>query len=142
MQDILHIAGAFLLIGVKKKASDRVSNLTIACQKHNQEKDYLTAEEFGFPEIQSQANKPLKDAAAVNTTRWALFERLKSIGLLIETGSGGLTKFNWTRKRAARINDCLDEFRYCKIAVAVIFVVSLLLILYLLLITNRATPEP
>jgi 5-methylcytosine-specific restriction endonuclease McrA len=78
--------------------SHRVSNLTIACRKHNQQKGNLTAEEFGFPEIQSRAKKPMKDVAAVNTTRWALFERLKSIGLLIETGSGGLTKFNRTQR--------------------------------------------
>ena len=39
----------------------------------------------------------MKDAAAVNSTRWALFNTLKSIGLPIATGSGGLTKFNRTR---------------------------------------------
>lgn len=78
--------------------SNRISNLTISCQKHNQEKGALTAEEFGFPEIQSQAKRPLKDAAAVNTTRWALFERLKSLGLEVEAGSGGLTKFNRTQR--------------------------------------------
>lgn len=38
----------------------------------------------------------LKDAAAVNSTRWALFERLKAFGLPLETGSGGLTKYNRT----------------------------------------------
>jgi len=36
----------------------------------------------------------LKDAAAMNATRWALFERLKGFGLPLETGSGGLTKYN------------------------------------------------
>jgi hypothetical protein len=40
----------------------------------------------------------LKDAAAVNATRWALFNRLKALGLPIETGSGGLTKFNRTKR--------------------------------------------
>ncbi|MBC6417961.1 MAG: hypothetical protein GDA44_03790 [Prochloron sp. SP5CPC1] len=39
----------------------------------------------------------LKDAAAVNSTRWALFNCLKGLGLPVATGSGGLTKFN--RKR-------------------------------------------
>jgi hypothetical protein len=47
--------------------------------------------------IQSQAKRPLKDAAAVNSTRWALFNALKTTGLAICTGSGGLTKFNRTR---------------------------------------------
>jgi len=36
----------------------------------------------------------LKDAASVNATRWTLFERLKAVGLSVEIGSGGLTKFN------------------------------------------------
>lgn len=44
--------------------------------------------------ILKQAKKPLADAAAVNTTRWALLEVLKANGLPVETGSGGLTKFN------------------------------------------------
>ncbi len=57
--------------------SDRVSNLTIACHKHNQEKGDATAAEYGFPEVQAQAKRPLKDAAAVNATRWALFNRLE-----------------------------------------------------------------
>jgi hypothetical protein len=47
-----------------------------------------------FAHVKAQAKAPLKDAAAVNATRWALFNRLKGIDLPIETGSGGLTKFN------------------------------------------------
>jgi len=78
--------------------SNRVSNLTIACRKHNQEKGDRTAGEYGFPEVQAQAKRSLKDAAAVSTTRWALFNRLKGIGLPVETGSGGLTKFNRTQR--------------------------------------------
>src|SRR5690606_34544700 len=49
--------------------SDRVSNLTLACRPCNQKKGSKTAAEFGFPNIQAQALKPLKDAAAVNATR-------------------------------------------------------------------------
>src|SRR5262245_19179650 len=30
----------------------------------------------------------------MNATRWALFERMKGFGLPLETGSGGLTKYN------------------------------------------------
>src|SRR6266498_840655 len=85
------------IIPRSRGGSNRVSNLTIACHKHNQEKGNLTAAEYGFPEVEAQARRPLKDAAAANTTRWALLDRLKSIGLAIETGSGGLTKFNRTR---------------------------------------------
>jgi len=47
--------------------------------------------------ILSQAKRPLKDATAVNSTRWALFNRLKETGLPVSTGSGGLTKFNRIR---------------------------------------------
>ncbi len=44
--------------------------------------------------IQAQRKAPLKDAAVVNSTRWAMYERLKTLGLPLETGSGGLTKWN------------------------------------------------
>lgn len=77
--------------------SDRVSNLAISCIPCNREKGNLTAEEYGHPTVQRQAKMPLRDAAAVNTTRWALFRCLKSIGLDIETGTGGQTKYNRTR---------------------------------------------
>jgi len=83
--------------------SDRVSNLTIACHDCNQEKDNRTADEYGvfkhkdFSHIARQAKTPLRDAAAVNTTRWALFKRLKGLNLPIETGTGGRTKHNRTR---------------------------------------------
>jgi 5-methylcytosine-specific restriction endonuclease McrA len=91
---------------VKPKASggtNRVSNLCLACEKCNQKKGTLDIKVFlaKKPEllrkIQSQLKAPLKDAAAVNSTRWALFNRLKLTGLPVSTGSGGLTKFNRTR---------------------------------------------
>ena len=69
--------------------SDRVSNLTLACEPCNRAKGTQTAAEFGFPELQAQAKLPLKDAAAMNATRWALYERLKATGLPVETGTGG-----------------------------------------------------
>jgi len=47
--------------------------------------------------ILAQAKRPLKEAAAINSTRWALFNRLKEAGLPVVTGSGGLTKFKRTR---------------------------------------------
>lgn len=74
--------------------SNRVSNLTLACHDCNQRKGSQTAAEFGHHEIQHQAKQPLKDAAAVNATRWALFHRLQSTGLPLEVGTGGRTKFN------------------------------------------------
>ena len=44
--------------------------------------------------ILAQAKRPLKDAAAVNATRWALVNAFRSTGLAVETGSGGWTQWN------------------------------------------------
>jgi len=74
--------------------SNRVSNLTLACHACNQRKGSQTAAEFGHPNIQKQAKQPLKDAATVNATRWALWRRMDTLGLPLEVGTGGRTKFN------------------------------------------------
>jgi hypothetical protein len=57
---------------------------------------FLTEKPDLLVRILAQTKAPLKDAAAVNTIRWALYERLKTLGMPIECGSGGLTKFNRT----------------------------------------------
>jgi 5-methylcytosine-specific restriction endonuclease McrA len=83
--------------------TNRISNLCLACEKCNIKKGTQNIEQFLAKKpdilnrILSQAKRPLKDAAAVNSTRWELFNRLKKTGLTIFTGSGGLTKFNRTR---------------------------------------------
>jgi 5-methylcytosine-specific restriction endonuclease McrA len=77
--------------------SNRVSNLTLACHACNQAKGNRTAAEFGHPEVQAQARQPLKDAAAMNATRWALYRRLQATGLPIECSTGGRTRFNRAR---------------------------------------------
>lgn len=82
--------------------SNRVSNLTLACQPCNQSKGSQTAAEFGHPQIQAKAKAPLRDAAAVNTTRWALYQRLSSLGLPVEVGTGGRTKFNRISRNLAK----------------------------------------
>jgi 5-methylcytosine-specific restriction endonuclease McrA len=81
-----------------RHGSNRVSNLTIACKPCNDAKGKRTAAEFGHPEIQAQARMPLRDAAAVNMARWALFHRLATLGLPLETGTGGRTKWNRTAR--------------------------------------------
>jgi hypothetical protein len=78
--------------------SDRINNLALACQSCNQRKGNRTAAEFGFPQLMAQARQPLKDAAAVNTTRWALYGRLVATGLPVEAGTGGRTKYNRTHQ--------------------------------------------
>lgn len=80
--------------------SDRITNLTLACHACNQKKSNRPVEEFlakkpdRLKAILAQAKRPLKDAAAVNSTRWALWNRLKATGLTVEVGTGGRTKFN------------------------------------------------
>ena len=91
-----------------KGGSNRISNLCLACEKCNIKKGTQNIEQFlsKKPEvlklILSQAKRPLKDATAVNSTRWALFNRLCMTGLPVSTGSGGLTKFNRTRLNLAK----------------------------------------
>jgi len=83
--------------------SNRISNLALACQTCNTKKgtqdikDFLKKKPELLKRILAQAKRPLKDAAEVNSTRWALFNALKQTGLPVTTGSGGLTKFNRTR---------------------------------------------
>ena len=84
----------------RRGGSNRVANLVIACHSCNQRKAARSLEEFlaDRPEVlarvQTQRKAPLKDAAVVNSTRFALYERLKATGMPVETGSGGLTKWN------------------------------------------------
>jgi hypothetical protein len=78
--------------------SNRVSNLTLACTPCNTAKGTRTAAEFGHPDVQAQVRRPLADAAAVNASRWALYQRLQSTGLPIEAGTGGRTKRNRTQR--------------------------------------------
>jgi len=74
----------------------------LACEKCNQRKgtkdikDFLKKKPDLLKRIQAQAKAPLKDAAAVNATRWELWRCLQDLGLPIECGSGGLTKYNRT----------------------------------------------
>jgi 5-methylcytosine-specific restriction endonuclease McrA len=86
-----------------KGGTNRVSNLCLACEPCNIKKGTQDIEVFlkkkpdVLKRVLAQAKRPLKDAAAVNSTQWALFNRLKETGLPVETGSGGKTKYNRCR---------------------------------------------
>lgn len=96
-----------------KGGSDRDSNLTIACHDCNQQKGNIPVEQFlaKQPErvrkIMAQAKAPLRDAAAVNSTRWALYQRLKATGMGVEAGTGGRTKWNRHQFNIPKAH-CLD----------------------------------
>jgi 5-methylcytosine-specific restriction endonuclease McrA len=88
-----------------KGGSNSITNLALSCEKCNTKKgtkdikDFLKKDPSKLEKILKQAKRPLADAAAVNTTRFALLFVLKATGLPVETGSGGLTKFNRSQKK-------------------------------------------
>src|SRR5260370_19790265 len=80
--------------------SNRISNLALACHGCNQQKGNQTAAEWGHPEVEKQAKVPLRDAAAVNATRYKLVEALRVFGLPIGTWTGGAAPVDLGRARA------------------------------------------
>ena len=91
-----------------KGGSNSITNLTLSCEKCNTKKgttdikDFLKKDPSRLEKILKQAKRPLADAASVNTTRFALLFVLKATGLPVETGSGGLTKFNRSQQKVEK----------------------------------------
>lgn len=81
----------------------RVDNLTMACFSCKQRKGDQDVVEFlahapkRLARIEALRKTSLQDAAAINSTRWALFSALKATGLPLEVGTGGMTKWNRSR---------------------------------------------
>lgn len=92
------------IVPKSRGGSSRVSNLALACVPCNRAKSNLDIREFladkpsVLKRILAHALAPLKDAAAVNSTRWKLFNSLKKTGLPVTTGTGAQTKFNRTQQ--------------------------------------------
>jgi RRXRR protein/HNH endonuclease len=77
--------------------TSRVSNLALACHACNAAKGDRTAAEFGYAEVEAQAGRPLRDAAAMNASRYALCDALRALAVPITTWSGGRTRWNRDR---------------------------------------------
>ncbi len=96
-----------------KGGSNSITNLTLSCEKCNTKKgakdikNFLKKDSSRLEKILKQTKRPLSDAAAVNITRFALLKVLKATGLPVETGSGGLTKFNRNQQNLEK-NHWLD----------------------------------
>jgi len=86
-----------------KGGSDRISNLTLACGPCNTKKggrpiqNFLKRKTDILKRILAQAKAPLRDAAAVNSTRWAVWRMLRETGLHVESSTGERTKWNRSR---------------------------------------------
>ncbi|KYC43818.1 hypothetical protein WA1_01280 [Scytonema hofmannii PCC 7110] len=78
--------------------SDRFSNLTLSCEKCNQKKGNKPVEQFLknkseiLQKIKAHQKKSLSNAAAVNSTRKAVFEMAHKFGLPVISGDGASTK--------------------------------------------------
>ncbi len=87
-----------------KGGSNRVSNLCLACEACNVKKGtqdirvFLAHKPKILARILAQAKAPLTDAAAINATQWSLYRRLHILGVPIECGTGGRTKYNRTTR--------------------------------------------
>jgi 5-methylcytosine-specific restriction endonuclease McrA len=90
------------LLARSRGGSDRVSNLGLACEPCNQAKGSKSLAEFvtdpkRLAGIQARMKAPLRDAAMMNATRYALHDALVATGLPVEASTGGRTKWNRTR---------------------------------------------
>ena len=92
------------LVPRSKGGSNRPSNLTVSCGSCNLKKgakslgDFLSGKPDLLKRIKAKMKAPLKDAAAVNSSRNRLRKELEAFGLPLELSTGGRTKFNRTKQ--------------------------------------------
>lgn len=85
-----------------KGGTNQISNLCLGCEKCNQKKGNKPIEQFLknkpslLKKIKQQVVRPLRDAAAVNSTRKKIVEVLARL-LPVTTATGGQTKYNRSR---------------------------------------------
>ena len=83
------------MIPKSRGGSNRIDNLTLACACCNQKKGNLPLELFSPRRAKKlMTTPPLQAAAAVNTTRKALWNQLTELQIPCEAGTGGQTKYN------------------------------------------------
>ncbi|MFB8790126.1 MAG: HNH endonuclease [Potamolinea sp.] len=102
-----------------KGGSNRVGNLTLACHECNTKKgnldihDFLTKKPDVLKRILENATKPLLDAAAVSSTRYAIVKMAKSICENVKCWSGATTKMNRVRQKLEKTHSldaaCVGE---------------------------------
>lgn len=102
------------VIPESRGGTNRVSNLTLACRECNEAKDDRLPQEWleelkksersidrkraeNLEKVMGQLKEPLKAAAYMNATRYALVERLKALNLPISTATAARTKYNRAR---------------------------------------------
>ncbi|MBS0289004.1 MAG: HNH endonuclease [Proteobacteria bacterium] len=96
------------IVPTSKGGSHRVSNLTLACRGCNLKKGNASLETFlskdlkRLARILNQLQAPLKDAATVNATRYAIRDKLKQFDLPLSCWSGARTKFNRSQQGYAK----------------------------------------
>ncbi|MHA2270673.1 MAG: RNA-guided endonuclease IscB [Candidatus Hodarchaeales archaeon] len=90
------------IIPKSRGGSNRVSNLTLSCRPCNQKKGNKTATEFGNPQLQTKAKKPLKTVPFMNLVRFRLVDTLNC-----DQTWGYLTKYQRTQLGLAKshVND-------------------------------------
>ena len=103
--------------------SNRVSNLVLSCHSCNQAKGNRPIEEFlrrkpqRLARIKAQLKVPLRDAAAVNATRYAIGRELSRFGIPLSLWSDGRTRYNRTVQRYPKAHwidaACVGEDGFC-----------------------------